>query len=159
MCGLHTPKPALTFFCGAASSASFVVRKLKKNKNKMVCIDVMSTAGALLTVLVVKTRLAGAAFSAHHMRALATASTSTSDVVCVAEGQACGLDAECLACAEAYDAAFDSCIPSVTTGTCDELEDVMCCASSGCEDNAAYSTFLGAKRSRLTGRGIAMLFM
>eukprot|EP00752_Nemacystus_decipiens_P001645 g1600.t1 len=120
----------------------------------MLSAYVTSAAGALLAVLIVRTQFAGAAFSTHQMRALATTSTSTSSE-CPTELSACALDAECKACVEAYTATFDPCVGSTSTSaTCGDFEDWVCCASGGCEDNVAYAEYMGCA---LTGVGCGVI--
>eukprot|EP00752_Nemacystus_decipiens_P001647 g1601.t2 len=102
----------------------------------------MGTVGALLSVLM-KTRYAGAAASPTHlMRALATTSTSSSECS-MTVADACVADAECVACGDAFAASVDSCVGDSTTLTCDVLEDVACCASSGCEENVLFADYIG----------------
>ena len=118
----------------------------------MVRIETISTAGALLALLVAEsTRFtAGAdatAFFAHQLRrALATTSTSTNE--CATETQACSADSECITCSGVFPDMSESCSESIGLDTCADLQDVVCCASSAsCEDNAAYTEFVGASRS------------
>eukprot|EP00903_Cladosiphon_okamuranus_P009894 g9396.t1 len=99
-------------------------------------VDVMTTAGALLAVLVIETQFASAILSVNHMRSLQT----TYD--CSVEREACDGDATCSACVEAYDASLGAC-GSSTIDNCYDLGTVLCCASSGCEDNAAYTEVIG----------------
>lgn len=109
----------------------------------MVRADAITTAGAVLAVVISKAPLASAIDpAAHMMRALATTSTSSSE--CPAEAQACLADASCLACAEAFPAAFEACTLA-EYDTCDELVDIVCCASSGCEANALFGEYMGAR--------------
>eukprot|EP00752_Nemacystus_decipiens_P001637 g1592.t1 len=104
----------------------------------MVCRNVMRMVGSLVAVLVVKTKFAGADISALQMRALMTTSTSTTE--CAAEGEACMADSECAACIDAYAESADSCFDGLTSAsfTCPEFEDAICCASTGCWDNAIF---------------------
>lgn len=112
----------------------------------MVRVGVESTAGVILAVLGIKARFASAVLSANHMRALATTSESTTTTECATEAEACAADATCLACFDAYNAGLEgSCVGSTTFGTCDEAKDIVCCASSGCEDNTAFAGFIGAQ--------------
>ena len=68
----------------------------------------------------------------HMMRNLFT-TTYTDGDACPNEDDACVASASCLACNEAYMAAFSDCAASLTsTSTCDDLVDAMCCAVEGC---------------------------
>lgn len=122
----------------------------------MVRADVITTAGALLTVLAVNVRFASAFGPANHMRALATTSTSATE--CATEFQACNADSTCLACAEAYDAVSEACAESVTsTDACGVLEEIVCCASSGCENNVVFAASIGAWWSTLSSELVVRL--
>ncbi|CAN0317481.1 unnamed protein product, partial [Ectocarpus sp. 4 AP-2014] len=77
------------------------------------------------------------------MRNLFT-TTYTDGDACPDEDDACLASASCLACNDAYIAAFSGCAASLTsTSTCDDLAEAMCCAAEGCEDNEEFADIMG----------------
>ncbi|CBJ31482.1 hypothetical protein Esi_0259_0031 [Ectocarpus siliculosus] len=72
-----------------------------------------------------------------------TTSMTTSETDCPTELAACSADSECIACTESYVAAVEGCLAAVTGSTCDGIEEAVCCAVDGCEDNDALNDLLG----------------
>lgn len=118
----------------------------------MVNVDTMiTTAGALLAGLAIEAPLTSAVDlpidSVIHMRALATASSAA---VCVEEGNACAADSACLECNQVFADQSAGCAESIAssagvdTDICGVVEDLLCCSTDGCWDNAAYAALLGA---------------
>ncbi|CAM9603979.1 unnamed protein product [Ectocarpus sp. 12 AP-2014] len=106
----------------------------------------VGTVGTTLLLVGGFVAKAGAAGSfdpmVHMMRSLFT-TTYTDGDACPAEDAACLASASCLACNDAYIAAFSGCAASLTsTSTCDDLVDAMCCAVEGCEDNEEFADIM-----------------
>ncbi|CAM9620263.1 unnamed protein product [Ectocarpus sp. 13 AM-2016] len=72
-----------------------------------------------------------------------TTSMTTSETDCPTEFAACNADSECIVCAESYVTAAQGCLAAVTGSTCDGIEEAICCAGDGCEDNDALNNLLG----------------
>ncbi|CAB1105343.1 unnamed protein product [Ectocarpus sp. CCAP 1310/34] len=107
----------------------------------------VGTVGTTLLLVGGFVAKAGAAGSVdpmmHMMRNLFT-TTYTDGDACPAEDAACVASASCLACNDAYMAAFSGCAASLTsTFTCDDLAEAMCCAAEGCEDNEEFADIMG----------------
>ncbi|CAN0250161.1 unnamed protein product [Scytosiphon promiscuus] len=75
-------------------------------------------------------------------RALFTSTTSDGDS-CPDEDAACDEDVVCLACKASYTTSFGDCTASLSSPTCDEYEEALCCASEGCTSNEAFVDFIG----------------
>eukprot|EP00752_Nemacystus_decipiens_P001638 g1593.t1 len=114
----------------------------------MVRVDMITTAGALLAGLAIRTALASSAIinpAEHVMRNLATSTTSSP---CGAEAQDCAADEDCPACSQSYNDEAQACgevaVASGITDPCELLEDILCCATevNNCWNNAALAAFL-----------------
>ena len=117
----------------------------------MVHIDMITTAGAVLAGLAIQVPLAAGAFDpvahAGHMRALMTTASSADQ--CADQALACGEDQSCLECSQLYADSIEACgeqavANNVSDDGCVLLEDILCCATESCHDNAAYAGLLGA---------------
>lgn len=75
-------------------------------------------------------------------RALFT-TTYTDGDECPDEDAACDADVTCLACKASHNDAFVDCVALMSSDTCDEYEEALCCAAEGCTDNEAYADLIG----------------
>ncbi|CAB1104237.1 unnamed protein product [Ectocarpus sp. CCAP 1310/34] len=76
-----------------------------------------------------------------------TTDSTTSSSDCPTEVSACSADNECLFCTQAYVDTAEGCFASATGSTCDDLEEAVCCAVDGCEDNVALNDLLACLNS------------
>lgn len=109
----------------------------------MIHVDVIITAGALLSALVIKAPFAGAVSPANYMGALAT---STSGLECGI--LACYEDTACQACLDAAgEIPVGVCQESDETSTCSEKMEGICCVleqeSVDCVGNGLLAAWLG----------------
>ncbi|CAN0070118.1 unnamed protein product, partial [Ectocarpus sp. 12 AP-2014] len=79
-----------------------------------------------------------------------TDSTSTTETDCPNEISACYADSECVTCTQSYVDAVEGCFESATGSTCDDVEDAVCCAVDGCEDNEALNDLLACINAEST---------
>ncbi|CAN0331713.1 unnamed protein product [Ectocarpus sp. 6 AP-2014] len=71
-----------------------------------------------------------------------TTDSTASSSDCPAEVSACNVDNECILCTQSYVDTVEGCFASATVSTCDDLEEAVCCAVDGCEDNVALNDLL-----------------
>ncbi|CAM9951898.1 unnamed protein product [Ectocarpus sp. 12 AP-2014] len=76
-----------------------------------------------------------------------TTDSTSSSSDCPTELQACNADDECIFCTQAYVDTVEGCFASATGSTCDDLEEAVCCAVDGCEDNVALNDLLACINS------------
>ncbi|CAN0470964.1 unnamed protein product [Ectocarpus sp. 12 AP-2014] len=76
-----------------------------------------------------------------------TTDSTSSSSDCPTELTACNADDECIFCTQAYVDTVEGCFASATGSTCDDLEEAVCCAVDGCEDNVALNDLLACINS------------